>query len=1232
MKKLLKIVLVTLVVLIVLVLSVPVALYTPWAQQIAVREALAIMNDNDDDLRYDIGALRLRWPLDVELWDVGVWRVSTADTVAFVHHLRTALDDWPREGQTDYVVRELLVEGLKTGIDTAFVAGLDLRGGVDTLLIDGVRLNLDSSRVIVADVLIAAPRLAVSYAADTTAVEEEADTTQTAAWRVRLGALAITDAVLQYGGDVAVDGLDVRVADFAMDSALYSLDTLAIKLPEARYAGFSLADVALRLTRFRMDSVRAQMDSLAIDMPTAHLALKASAKYPLDNRRREAMADVHAWLVRPDSLLSLYATPAEERDYRLPDSLSLAINATQLRDQMDARLTLAQGTVTRVEASAAFNQMTEAYRAAVEVRDLVPADYVKALPIGGVRLSLQAEGQHFDIGHKETRLRASLRLDTASYVLANDTAATTVSVHGTEIDAALANDTLQLTAGINAALSDLGSFDSLRIAFTNSPNRMRLNLNLGDARIDVGADCDLEQLMTVSDRVMHELDMQSTNKAFDINAIQRTLPHLALDIAMRQDNPLMPLLRQQGVAFDNLSVRLTNTDSLRLAAAIDTLVYDSIRVARIGADLVPRDGNYDYVGSVLYADTMTGADFRLGVKARLESDSITAMGDLWADTLQVFTFDACLSQRIRADVYLATLPLALANAFIGDDVQLTGFLNGHARLDCDSVDFNAFEAAVWFDSASVWYEGCDMTIGLPSDSIVYRDGQLHLDHIRFQTHNGRPIEIDGTVDLRRDMANPDIDLMILADRAELVRNKRRRSRGQFLYGTLPLSTSIAVVGVANDLHVNGQITIPPGCDLTYFFEDEALSKSSQLTDLVEFRSFAEMEFPEIDSLANAPTLPPPPRRDRSNLEVNLKLRIDPTTQALVYLPTSSDDQVMIRGGGDLKLSMDGNGALQLSGGYNVTGGDINFKLPMLPVTKQFALTNDGWLRWSGIVDRPELSLTATETVKCTINDVSGGQRVVKFVVSILISGTLENMDIVFNCSAPDDAAIQSELATLTDEERSKQAMLLLVAQTYSGPSASTSAGINSANAAISSLVNKELESLLTNKLKHTEINVGIDTYDATGTGAQQTDYTVSVSQRFFNDRMRVTVGGKMSTGEEVQQDDGSIINDVSVEWMIRRDASQYARLFRHTNYESVLEGEVVETGIGYVQSRDAYRFWQLFIRSGKKREAARQEMLKRLQSQQIEQLRQEGRSKKALANDPEKNDVNANEPTTSDKK
>lgn len=1199
MKRVLKWIGITLGVILLLVLSVPVLLYVPMVQDFVVKRTLAVLNDNDEDLRYDIGQLRLRFPLDVELWNVCLSRPSTADTLAYVHHLHTALDEFPWQEQTDFVVHQLLVEEVRAAIDTALVPGLDLSGTIDTLRIREVVLNLDSCAVSVEGILLHKPHFDVAYTSVDTAATEEPDTTQSAPWKVTLGALDIRDTHVKY--DVwLVDSLNLHLSQFNMEGLALSVDTLTVDLPESHIgvsakmdlsylndstSGWGRAHMAVQLARadvlkmagrgipelatYWPDSTdvaarlsayltpdELEVSPLYLQVPgLVDLQGEVKSLHPFDNDLRLADLHLQTVLTHANVLLPLLADSTGQVGFQLPDSLTLTLVGNERQNQYQVEMSLDQDTLCRLQAQGAYNLKSETYWADVHLKHLYASDFVPDVPVEDLNLDLSLEGKALD------------------RVLAH--------------------------AEIGCDLQQWGEVRELTIDFDNSANRMTLGLQGGDAKVNVEAGCDLNHLMAITDRVMHELDMQSTSKIFDINALQRTIPSLRIEAGMRQENPLMPVLRQYGVAFDTLNLCLTNTDSLRLDATVDSLRYDDIQVAHIGARLVPKGGNYDYLADVFYEDTITGKDFGLDVKARLLSDSILAEGNLRADSMDVLSFDAALTNRIHADFYLATLPLAMVNGFMPDVAKLEGYLNGHACLDCDSIDFNALEAAIWFDSASVWYEGCDMTLGLPHDSIVYRDGQLLLDRIRFQTCNDHPISITGKVDLRQDMANPDIDLIIMADDAQIVNNKRRKTRGQFLYGTLPVSTAISVLGRPDNLKVTGKVTIPEGCNLTYFYEDNSIATSSQLNDLVEFVRFDEDVDPDED-IENNKITKEQSNASASQLDVNLKLSIHPSTQVLVYLPTSSDDQVMIQGGGDLKMSMDGNGNLQLSGGYDVKGGNIDFQLPMLPVTKKFALTDDGWLRWSGIIDQPELNLKATERIKCTINDATSGTRVVRFVVSILIRGTLENMDIIFDCSAPDDAAIQSELASLTEEDRSKQALMLLIAQTYTGPSASTgSAGISSANAALSSLLNKELESLLTGKLQHTEINVDIDSYDANGTGSQKTDYSVSVTQKFFDDRMRVTVGGKMSTGDEVQQNDASIINDVSVEWLIKKDASQYARLFRKTNYESVLEGEVVETGVGYVQKREAFSFWHLFLRSNQKRREALEAKLKQLQEEEF---------------------------------
>ena len=56
----------------------------------------------------------------------------------------------------------------------------------------------------------------------------------------------------------------------------------------------------------------------------------------------------------------------------------------------------------------------------------------------------------------------------------------------------------------------------------------------------------------------------------------------------------------------------------------------------------------------------------------------------------------------------------------------------------------------------------------------------------------------------------------------------------------------------------------------------------------------------------------------------------------------------------------------------------------------------------------------------------------------------------------------------------------------------------------------------------------------------------------------------MSTGENATNDAESFIDNISLEYRLDRTGTRYVRLFYDKNYESVLEGEITETGVGLV--------------------------------------------------------------------
>lgn len=107
----------------------------------------------------------------------------------------------------------------------------------------------------------------------------------------------------------------------------------------------------------------------------------------------------------------------------------------------------------------------------------------------------------------------------------------------------------------------------------------------------------------------------------------------------------------------------------------------------------------------------------------------------------------------------------------------------------------------------------------------------------------------------------------------------------------------------------------------------------------------------------------------------------------------------------------------------------------------------------------------------------------------------------------------------------------------------------------------------------------------------RTDVTYQFSRQLFNDRVRVKIGGRISTdGNEGQggstlQD--NLVDDISIEYVLTQKKNLYAKVFRHSNYESVLDGEVTQTGAGIVWRKNFRKFRDLFKNKNREDRKAR---------------------------------------------
>lgn len=591
-------------------------------------------------------------------------------------------------------------------------------------------------------------------------------------------------------------------------------------------------------------------------------------------------------------------------------------------------------------------------------------------------------------------------------------------------------------------------------------------------------------------------------------------------------------------------------------------------------------------------------------------DSLMAQGRIKIDTLNVLNASMLLSDSLQGELQLVDFPIGLLNLFTGETLQLAGLAQGSIRATARTADLERsfrLSGGIAFPQARASLPNYGIHFTFPDDTLRLRDRRLLIPSYRFKADGGGIFALQGAVDFGKSFTDPALDLTVSGQKARLINNSRRVSNVQNLAGRLPVTTDIRVRGTVSDLQVKGDIRVLEGTRLVYWLDEDPLQTGSRVDDMVEFVSFNRIDrnIARIRQTGRRSGRRLQPQK-KSRQDINLTINIDKSSEVLVHLPTSEDDRVTLRGGGALQMEALATGDIVASGSYDILSGDVHYKLPMLPVTKTLVLQSGSNISWQGVsIGNPTVHLIASEEVRSTVATTTGATRLVTFRVLCNIDGSLNKMGVTFDCEAPGDGAISTELSGLTSEDRSKQALLLLIAQIYTGPSASSSGGLASASAAVNSLLAKEISGI-TSGLKHTDINLGIDSYNNEA-GQNQTDVSLQVSQRFFDDRVRVTVGGKVSTGAEspaVQSSSEAMLGDVSLDWMIKKDGSQYLELFRRTSYQNILEGQVVEMGAGYAQEKQAFRFIDLFIPMSRKKRMKLQEYIQQLKEKEEREERE----------------------------
>lgn len=520
---------------------------------------------------------------------------------------------------------------------------------------------------------------------------------------------------------------------------------------------------------------------------------------------------------------------------------------------------------------------------------------------------------------------------------------------------------------------------------------------------------------------------------------------------------------------------------------------------------------------------------------------------------------------ISGNLDIKDLPLALAEAFVPNHLlKMDGTINGSVEIN-GSTEAPIMNGMLSTSAMQLHAPAYNINLRFPDRQLTIVNNLLDIGQVEAYAIGENPLTLSGQVDFKK-IDNALVDLHIKASNYQLM--NATRTRHAMAYGKAYVDIFTIVKGPLDDLKVRGTLKVLGNTDVSLVATDTPLTVDDQLEELVTFTDFSDTI--QIEE----------PVYERQNIDVQMNIAIDQGTRLHVLLSDDGHDHVNLQGGGDMTMTYDMDNSTRLFGRYTILNGDMRYSIMGIPLN-DFKIANNSYVEFNGNMMNPHLNLKASERVKASVAE-DKVSRYVAFNVGVSITNTLDDLGLLFTIEAPEDLTLQNELASLSDEERNRVAMTMLVTGMYLSNNFSGSGGFSYQNT-LNSYLQSSINRLVGQAATGVDINLGIEN-STTQTGANTTDYNFSFAKRFWDNRINVVIGGKVSSGKEAVNNGVTLINNVSVEYSLDKSASRYVRMYYDRNHKSIIEGELTEMGAGIVLHRRSNQLGDLFIFRTKKKE------------------------------------------------
>ncbi|MDP5200911.1 translocation/assembly module TamB [Flavobacterium sp. DG2-3] len=599
------------------------------------------------------------------------------------------------------------------------------------------------------------------------------------------------------------------------------------------------------------------------------------------------------------------------------------------------------------------------------------------------------------------------------------------------------------------------------------------------------------------------------------------------------------------------------------------------------------------------------------------------------------------------DLVINKLNIKSIQGFSMDNItEGTGYLSGNFKVT-GNTSAPQVNGELNFNDAGFRVTQLNSYFKVKQEKIAINNGTISFDKFSLLDENDNELFVDGDIKTT-DFKAYNFDLLVQADDFRAINSKAKDN--DLFYGDLFLDTKLNIKGNLDSPVVDGTVKINKETKFTVVLpqSDPSIADREGIVEFVDEDNMYLKQTVEMQNKLNQSEL--------KGMNVNVAITINKEAELNLIIDKGNGDYLRLKGEAELVGGIDQSGKTTLTGKYEFNEGayEMNFN----GIKRKFDLQKGSYITWNGEPTLANVNITAIYKVETAPIDLLGNQlasvepairntykQKLPFNTLLKMNGELMKPEISFGIELPDGnynvssdvvSATQTKLKQLEQDpaELNKQVFALLLLNRFVGenPFASESGGTSAetlARQSVSKILSQQLNNLASDLITGFEVNFDLESTEdyTTGTMENRTDLNVEVSKRLLDDRLKVTVGSSFGVEgqERANEESTNIAGDVALDYQLTKDGRYVVRAYRKNQYQVAVEGQVVETGVGFIITMSYNKFRELFHRTEAEKELIKEEKIRK---EKEKQKKKEAKEKEKLQENQEENKIEGNEQKT----